>query len=161
MHASTSIVRSLILVTLLGSGAGCFGRDEGAGEPARARARAEDPALTHTWNLPAGSSRVVQGDLGSKPPELADALMNNGAMPSFAHQAASSCDAKGALKTAGDVALRFEITNGTLSAVHGDPPGPAADCFAAMLGEQASLFESVPEGRGLVRFQLSAPPTEG
>jgi len=159
MHSLAAPIRSLVLAALGLALLGCPGEDSTAPVQARARARAEDPPLVHTWNLPAGSSRILRGDLGSKPPELSDALMQSGAMPTFVHKAAQACDSEGTMPTAGDVALRFGVKAGTLEAVQGDPKGPAATCFESQLRGSADLFKEMPDGSALVRVEIAAPPT--
>ncbi len=157
MHTLPAPVRPLTLAPLVLALLGCPGEDSTAPVQARARARAADPPLVHTWNLPPGSSRILKGDLGSKPPELGDALMQSGAMPTFVHKAAQACDAEGTMPSAGDVALRFVVKAGALDTVQGDPEGPAATCFESQLRASTDMLEGMPDGNALVRVEIAAP----
>ena len=117
--------------------------------------RADDPELVHTWQMPAGKSVLWSGDLGSKPPALADALMEAAAAPSLAMRSADACAKQGVLTGITSVALRITIAEGgAVTAVEGDPEGPAASCLAEAAKAELAELERLPAGAALLLLQL-------
>lgn len=128
-------------------------------EAAGPQPRESDPALEHTWTMPAQSSALSSGDLGSTPPQLAAALMEGGRMPSIAHLIAKQCAESGALKGVGEVVLRFSIDEGgTPAAIEADPSGQAGNCLADALRGQLDAKDDarpeLPAGAALLRVRL-------
>lgn len=157
MFDSCFVTRRLPLATLALLMSGCLGDEPAPAAKDQARPRAEDPPLSHTWNIPAGTSRVTRGDVGSKPPELAEALMKEGTMPSLIHRTTQSCADADTLGSAKEIALRFSVAGGELVTVQGDPKGPATQCFESAFQSERSVFATMPDGFALVRLDLSAP----
>lgn len=146
-----------VCALVLAIGIGC--QSDASEQRATPRARAEDPVLTHSWSVPAEASQVVRGDLGSEPPELADALMQGGTMPSLVHAVGKACSDRDALgPDVGQVALRLVWVEGRLESVRGDPRGPAADCLAAGLADKGSSLSELPTGMALLRLELAPSP---
>ncbi len=131
---------------------GCFGDGEApprAGE--RAQPRKDDPPLTHSWQLPATTSVLEGGDLGSLPPALADALMANGAAPGISHRIATACAQAGALVDTATLALRVTIdAGGNVTALEGDPAGGPATCLADAFRAELAKLDSLPAGGALL-----------
>lgn len=117
--------------------------------------RPEDPELTHSWQMPMEKSALWSGDLGSKPPALADALMEKSAAPSLALRSADACKAKGVLGSTPSVALRMTIAEGgAVTTVEGDPPGPAATCLAEAVKAELAALDPLPAGVALLLLRL-------
>jgi hypothetical protein len=138
---------------------GCFG-----GEPPssgqQATPRPEDPELVHSWQMPAEASVLWSGDLGSKPPALADALMASSAAPSFTHRSATACAQQGLLTGTASMALRLTIAEGgAVTSLEGDPAGPAATCLVDAIRAELAKLPPLPAGAALMllRFHPTAP----
>jgi hypothetical protein len=117
--------------------------------------RESDPELLHTWTMPASSGALASGDLGSAPPEIANALMEGGTMPSIAHRIAQHCASIGALEGNAVVVLRFDVTaSGELAKVEPDPSNAAGACLADALKAEATSLERVPAGAALLKIRL-------
>jgi hypothetical protein len=137
----------------------------GCGEPppppgAQALPRKEDPELLHTWQMPADASVLMAADLGSKPPELAEALMSRGAAPGISHRSATACAEQGALAGTSSVALRLAIAEGgAVASIEGDPAGPAATCLVEAVRAELAKLDPLPAGAALMvlRFHAAAP----
>ena len=100
-------------------------------------------------------------DLGSKPPALADALMEKSAGPGVAQRSADACATKGVLGSTSTVALRLTIAEGgAVTAIEGDPPGPAATCLAAAAKAELATLDPLPAGAALLllHFRAANPP---
>jgi hypothetical protein len=146
-------IRSLLALTVLAHACG--------GEPKKTDAegpqpRDGDPALEHTWTMPAESSALSSGDLGSTPPQLAVALMDAGRMPSIAHQITQACVAADALGGVDEVALRFSIAEGAkVAGVQPDPSDRAGTCLAEGLRQKLDeMAGELPAGAALLRIRL-------
>jgi hypothetical protein len=121
--------------------------------------RTDDPELTHSWQMSADKSVLWSADLGSKPPELADALMTGGA-PGIAHRSATACAQQGSLTGTPSVAVRLTIAEGgKVTAVEGDPAGTAATCIADAVRAELAKLDAVPAGAALMvmRFHAATP----
>ncbi len=137
----------------------------GCGEPPpppgqRATPRKDDPELTHSWQMAADKSALAAADLGSKPPALADALMAKGAAPGISHRVATLCAQAGSLAGTSSVALRLTVAEGgAVTALEGDPAGPAATCLADAVRAELAATDPLPAGAALLvlRFHAAAP----
>lgn len=136
----------------------------GCGDPPPAELqptpRPDDPELTHSWQIPMEKTALWGGDLGSKPPALADALMEKSAAPSLALRSADACGTKGVLGSTPSVALRLTIAEGgAVTAVEGDPAGPAATCLAEAVKAELATLDPLPAGAALLllRFRAANP----
>ena len=135
----------------------------GCGDPppppgAQPTPRADDPELTHSWQMPADKSVLWGADLGSKPAALAEALMAGGT-PGIAHRSATACAQQGSLGTTPSVALRLTVAEGgAVTAVEGDPAGPAATCMADAFRTELGKVAALPAGAALIvlRFHPAA-----
>jgi hypothetical protein len=137
----------------------------GCGEPSQpvafATPRPEDPELAHSWQIPMEKTPLAGGDLGSTPPALADALMEKSAAPGLAMRSADACATKGVLGSTPSVALRLTIAEGgAVTAVEGDPAGPAATCLADAAKAELAKLDPLPAGAALLllRFRAANPP---
>lgn len=142
---------------LLATVIGCLSNEAPSGGPGqRAKPRKDDPEITHSWNVPPDKSVLVGADLGSNPPELADALMVGGAGPSISHRVATACAEKNALAGTATVALRLSIAEGgAVTSLEGDPAGAAATCIGDAFREELATLDPLPAGAALLmlRFQ--------
>jgi len=119
-----------------------------------AKARKDDPKLTHSWKMAAEHSPMSEGDLGGTVDGLAQALFDQG-MPNLSHQAAKACKDAGKLGTTGSVALRFSVDDsGKVGKVSGDPSGDAATCMADAFAKEAAGIEKLPAGDALLRIKF-------
>ena len=144
--------RSVLLLALFVVACGGDATTSGRGGP---QPREGDPALEHTWTMPPQSGVLASGDLGSTPPQLAAALMENGRMPSIAHRIASGCAESGALAGAEEVALRFTVAEGgDPAAVQPDPAGAAGTCLARALDAQLRETGELAARAALLRVRL-------
>lgn len=125
----------------------------------QATPRTDDPELVHTWQMPADKSVLWSADLGSKPPALADALMAGGKAPGIAHRSATKCAQESSLDTSATVALRLTIAGGAVTALEGDPAGPASDCLVAAVRAELATLDPLPAGVALMllRFHPKTP----
>lgn len=143
---------SAIIVALTAVLLGCSGGEpppSRAGE--RAQGRKGDPELSHHWEMPAEASVLQSADLGSTPPQLADALMAGSAAPGISHRMTTACAGEGALEGTATVALRFNVTEeGAIEKLEGDPAGKTADCFTKLLPEELLKLEQLPAGAALL-----------
>ena len=122
--------------------------------------RPDDPELTHSWQISMEKTALWGGDLGSKPPALADALMETSAAPGLSLRSADACASQGVLSNAPSVALRLTIAEGgAVTAVEGDPAGPAATCLAAAVKAELAKLDPLPAGVALLllRFRTATP----
>lgn len=137
----------------------------GCGEPPpapgqQATPRKDDPELSHTWQMPADKSVLMAGDLGSKPPALADALMAKGGAPGISHRSATACAQQGSLAGTSSVALRLTIAEGGgVASLEGDPAGTAATCLVDAVRAELGALDPLPAGAALLvlRFHPAAP----
>jgi hypothetical protein len=117
--------------------------------------REDDPKLEHSWTMPAETSALSRGDLGTTPPELAATLMEGGRMPSVAHRMTQHCAKAGTLAGVASVALRFEVLeDGTLGKVAPDPAGKAGTCMEAALRREIGALQAGPAAAALLRIEF-------
>jgi len=135
--------------------AGCS--DEAPAPPkpgARAKPKTGDPKLSRSWKMAAKHSPMSDGDLGSDPDTLAEALYGQG-MPGVTHRIAKQCADSGALKATASVALRFTVDDaGKIGAAIPDPPGAAGTCVADAFAVEAAKLDAVPAGTALLRIKF-------
>jgi hypothetical protein len=125
----------------------------------QATPRPDDPELVHSWQMPPDKSVLWSADLGSKPPALADALMAGGKAPGLAHRSATACAQQSSLDTTATVALRLTIAEGgAVSALEGDPAGPASDCLVGAVRSELAKLEPLPAGVALMLLRFHAAP---
>ncbi len=154
---STSRCAALVLAALLG---GCGDDPPPGASGSQARPLQSDPAITQSWNIPAGKSPLAGGDLGASAPALAEALMTTAKVPGISHRITMKCAEQGSLKGMGSIALRFSIDDaGKLTDLHGDPKGEAATCLGDGLTAELATITGLPAGAALLvlRFTSAAP----
>ena len=125
----------------------------------QATPRPDDPELVHSWQMPPDKSVLWSADLGSKPTALADALMAGGKAPGIAHRSATQCAKQSSLDTSATVALRLTVAGGAVTALEGDPAGPASDCLVAAVKAELATLDPLPAGVALMllRFHPRTP----
>lgn len=146
-------MRAITMMSLLGALASGCGNAGPAAETPGPAPREGDPALEHTWTMPAQAGALSSGDLGSQPPETAQALMEGGRMPSIAHRIAQHCAGEGGTGGVDAVVLRFAVS-GRIERVQADPPAGVGACLAAALEREGAELQGVPAGDALLRIRL-------
>lgn len=105
-------------------------------------------ALTHSWNVGPDASRFYAVDMGSQPPEAAEALMTK--MPTVMHKLGVACQDQG-WGGNGELVIAFEVSNGEPTSISVAPEAALNKCLSQAVADQGELFTEMPDAKVLVR----------
>lgn len=105
-------------------------------------------ALTHSWNVSPETSRFFAVDMGTQPPEAADALMAK--LPTVMHKVGSDCQDQ-TWGGNGELAISFALAEGEPIEVSVVPTLDVEACLSQAIASHAEAFAGLPDAKVLVR----------
>ncbi len=110
--------------------------------------------LSHSWNVSPETSKFYAVDMGTEPPEAADALM--GTLPTVMHKIGADC-AAAEWTGNGELVIALHVEGGAPKDVAVAPEISAAACLVEAVEAQAGQFEGLPDASVLVRANYMVP----
>ena len=104
--------------------------------------------------MPPETSKFFAVDMGTTPPQAADALM--GTVPNVMHQLGTTCQSAEGWTAPGEVAFHFEIADGVPRKLSVMPDMAANTCLEKAFSEATAALSELPDAEVLVRARFYA-----